>query len=288
MMSSLAKWIMSGPFQALAAAVALAMVPGLGWTSGAVIALVALRKSISDAAVPFLGAAAVAVMVHWPAGDVSQLGLVLAAVVAAVVLAGTRSLAWAVIAAGVVSALYMLSIQSLAAAKVDHLVTLFQPSFDAFEAELKKTGNEAMLELVTVRSVVVEGMAWVTTLGAIASLLLARWLQARLYNPGGFRAEFHQLRLTPMAAAGLMLVLILVQAKPEARMVLPCAVMPLLLASLGLVHGLFGRKPNSLPLLVFFYVGLLVSAGLGVMLLISAAVMDSFVDFRKRIQKRYE
>jgi len=288
MMSSLAKWIMGGPFQALTAAVILALVPGLGWTSGAVIALVALRKNISDAAVPFLGAAAVAILVQWPNGDISQLGLLLSALIAATVLAGTRSLAWAVIAAALVSALYMLAVQTLAAAKVDELVTLFQPSFDLFKEEVAKSGNEAVLDLITVHSVVVEGMAWVTTLGSIAALLLARWLQARLYNPGGFQAEFHLLRLTPVAAGGLMLVLILVQTFPQARLVLPCVVMPLLLAGVGLVHGLLGRKPNNGPLLVFFYVGLLVSAGLGVMLLISAAVMDSFVDFRKRIQKRYE
>lgn len=64
-------------------------------------------------------------------------------------------------------------------------------------------------------------------------------------------------------------------------MILFCVVMLLLLVGLGLVYGLFGCKLNSLLLLVFFYVGLLVFVGLGVMLLIFVVVMDSFVDFRK-------
>lgn len=288
MMSWLAKWIMGGPVQALTAAVLLALVPGLGWTSGAVVALVALRKNLSDAALPFTGAAIVAALVHWPTGDISQLGLVLAALVSALVLASSRALALALVAAGFASALYMLGVQSLAADKVNELVTLFQPGFDSFLSELKKAGNEEVLKLLDARTIVVEGMSWVVTLGATAALLLARWLQAKLYNPGGFRSEFHQLRLPSMVAIGLVLVLMLVQVYPQFRLILPCVVMPLLLAGLGLVHGVLGFKPNNTPLLVFFYVGLVLSSGFGVMLLVLMAVTDSFVDFRKRFQKRYE
>lgn len=288
MMSWLAKWIMGGPVQALTAAVLLALVPGLGWTSGAVVALVALRKNLSDAALPFAGAAIVAALVHWPTGDISQLGLVLAALVSALVLASSRALALALVAAGFASALYMLGVQSLAADKVNELVTLFQPGFDSFLSELKKAGNEEVLKLLDARTIVVEGMSWVVTLGATAALLLARWLQAKLYNPGGFRSEFHQLRLPSMVAIGLVLVLMLVQVYPQIRLILPCVVMPLLLAGLGLVHGVLGFKPNNTPLLVFFYVGLVLSSGFGVMLLVLMAVTDSFVDFRKRFQKRYE
>jgi hypothetical protein len=49
-----------------------------------------------------------------------------------------------------------------------------------------------------------------------------------------------------------------------------------------------GLRNNNGPLLIFFYVALVFSAWLGVMMLVSAAVVDSFVDFRNRIQKRYE
>ena len=43
----------------------------------------------------------------------------------------------------------------------------------------------------------------------IAMLFLARWCQAALYNPGGFRKEFHQIRLSQTAGAILLLALII-------------------------------------------------------------------------------
>lgn len=289
-MNLLAKWVMGGPIQALAAAVLLAMLPGLGWASAAVVALVVLRKNVSEAAIPFLGALLVALLVHWAAGDITQAGTVIATLLASLVLANVRSLAWALLALGVGTALYMALVLNLAPEKITTLVDLFQPTFNDFLAELKKANPEVetVFEQLDVRHVVLEGMVWVTTMGATAALLLARWLQARLYNPGGFRREFHSLRLMPAAAAGLVLVLWLSQSYPEARLVLPCVAVPLLMAGLGLVHGVFGAKPNNGPMLTFFYVGLVFTSWFGVMILISAAVIDSFVDFRNRIQKRYE
>ena len=289
-MLMLAKWVMGGPLQALAAAVLLAMLPGLGWASAAVVALVALRKNLSDAALPLVGALLVAVLVHWAAGDITQAGTVIAALVASLVLAATRSLAWALLALGGCAAAYMALMLNLAPATINELVALFQPTYDDFVVQLKQANPEAetLFEQLEARNVVVEGMVWVTTVGATAALLLARWLQARLYNPGGFRREFHSLRLMPAVAAALALILLLGQSYPQARLVLPCVVVPMLMAGLALVHGVLGAKPNNGPMLVFFYVGLILTSWFGMMILVSAAVIDSFVDIRNRIQKRYE
>jgi len=289
-MNLLAKWVMGGPLQALAAAALLAMLPGLGWASAAVVALVALRKNASEAAIPFGGALLVAVLVHWAAGDVTQAGTVMAALLAGLVLANTRSLFWALLAAGVGSVLYMVLVLNLAPDKITTLVELLQPAFDDVMVELKKANPEAeaMFEQFDARQVVLEVMAWAITVGATAALLVARWLQARLYNPGGFRREFHSLRMTPVAAVGIALVLWLSQSYPQARLALSCVTVPALMAGLGLMHGLLGSKPNNGPLLAFFYVGLVIFSWFGVMVLISVAAIDSFVDFRNRIQKRYE
>ena len=75
----LAKWVKSGPIPALALAAILAIVPGFGRASGAVVALVALRKNATDAMAPLIGGLAVAMLVNWTAGDFSQAGLVIAA-----------------------------------------------------------------------------------------------------------------------------------------------------------------------------------------------------------------
>ena len=287
-MLMLAKWVMSGPIPALALAAILAIVPGFGWASGAVVALVALRKNATDAMAPLIGGLAVAMLVNWTAGDFSQAGLVIAAMAGALVLANSRSLAWALLASSAVSALFMVLVLNLAPGKIDQMVQIYQPMFDAWLDELKKNDTEGVFNAINVRSVVIEATAMVVVISSSAALLVARWLQAKLYNPGGFKQEFHNLRLLPVMSALLVLVLIVSQQYQEARVLLPPAIVPLLLAGLALVHGFAGRKPNNGPLLVFFYIGLVFSAGLGVMLLIAAAIMDSFADFRSRFQKRYE
>ncbi len=289
-MLTLAKWVMGGPLQALAAAALLALLPGLGWASAAVVALVALRKNINDAAIPYAGAMLVAVLVHWQAGDITQVGAVTAALVGGLVLANTRSLAWALLSVGLSSALYIMLVLNFAPGMINNLAELFQPTFDEFVAQLKEANPDAdsVFEQIDVRHVVVEGMVWVITAGATAALLLARWLQARLYNPGGFRREFHSLRFMPAVAVVLALLLVLGQNYPQARLILPCVGIPMLMAGLALVHGVLGLKPNNGPLLVFFYVGLILTTWVGMMVLVSAAVIDSFVDLRNRIQKRYE
>ncbi len=287
-MLMLAKWVMSGPLPAFALAAALAIVPGFGWASGAVVALVALRKNTTDAMAPLLGALAVALSVHWPAGDYTQAGLVIAALAGAIALANTRSLAWAIVVASAASAIFMVLVLNLAPGKIDQAVQMYQPMFDAWMEEFRKNDSEGVFDAVNVRNVVIEASAMVVAISSASALLVARWLQARLYNPGGFRGEFHRLRLVPVMCAGLVLVLFLTQSYADVRVLLPAAVLPLLLAGLALVHGMLGRKPNNGPLLVFFYIGLIFSAGIGVMILMAAAIMDSFVDFRNRIQKRYE
>ena len=286
----LAKWILGGPLQALAAAVALALVPGLGWASAAVVALVALRQNLAQAALPLVGALLVAMLLHLPAGDITQAGSVVAALVGALVLANLRSLSWALVSLALTAVVYMALVIFGAPGVIEQLVSVLEPQFQDLLAQMKSANPDSpgVLEQLDVRSVVLEGSAWVVTLGAVAALLVARWLQARLYNPGGFRQEFHSLRLMPAIAVALAVLVWLTQSFPALRYAAPCLVMPLFLAGLGLVHGLMGMKPNNGPLLAFFYLGLVLTFWMGMLVLSLVAVVDSFMDFRNRIQKRYE
>ncbi|MDY6918641.1 MAG: hypothetical protein SV765_00340 [Pseudomonadota bacterium] len=286
----LAKWILGGPLQALAAAVALALVPGLGWASAAVVALVALRQNLAQAALPLVGALLVAMLLHWPAGDITQAGSVVAALVGALVLANLRSLSWTLVSLALTAVVYMALVIFGAPGVIEQLVSVLEPQFQDLLAQMKSANPDSpgVLEQLDVRSVVLEGSAWVVTLGAVAALLVARWLQARLYNPGGFRQEFHSLRLMPAIAVALAVLVWLTQSFPALRYAAPCLVMPLFLAGLGLVHGLMGMKPNNGPLLAFFYLGLVLTFWMGMLVLSLVAVVDSFMDFRNRIQKRYE
>lgn len=283
-MVRLAQWIMRGRFNALVAAAMLGLVPVIGWTSMAVVALVALRRNLADALWPLVGALLVALTIHWPGGDVSQLGAILAALAGALVLANSRSLANGLVAVALVSGLYIVILMQWAPQKFDPLQGAFQLFLDQLkQTEQLQDETRALLEQINLRQMVIEGMAGMTALAAAAALLLARWLQARLYNPGGFQAEFHRLRLAPAATVALLLGLLITRWQSEAVVIVPVLILPLLVAGLALFHGVVAMRGRSSTPLVFFYLTLVLLAGPALMVLIAAAITDSFVDFRKRI-----
>jgi len=278
-MLRLANWIMGGRFNALVAAAILGFIPLIAWTSVSVVALVALRRNAAEAVWPLAGAL-MAATVQWNSGDVSHVGALLAAMAGALVLANTRSLAMAVVITALAAALYLAALVQWMPERFDPVLAMFQAVFD----QLKQAGEEAaFLTQIDLRQMVVEMMGLLTGVTALAGLLLARSLQAGLYNPGGFREEFHQLRLTPGVTFALMLGMLLGQWLEQALIVAPLLLLPLILAGVGLVHGLAGLKPDNRTSLVLFYVVLVLFAGPAIMLLGAAATMESFIDFRKRI-----
>lgn len=278
-MLRLANWIMGGRFNALVAAAILGFIPLIAWTSVSVVALVALRRNAAEAVWPLAGAL-MAATVQWNSGDVSHVGALLAAMAGALVLANTRSLAMAVVVTALAAALYLAALVQWMPERFDPVLAVFQAVFD----QLKQAGEEAaFLTQIDLRQMVVELMGLLTGVTALAGLLLARSLQAGLYNPGGFREEFHQLRLAPGVIFALMLGMLLAQWLEQALIVAPLLLLPLILAGVGLVHGLAGLKPDNRTSLVLFYVVLVLFAGPAIMLLVAAATMDSFIDFRKRI-----
>lgn len=278
-MLQLATWIMRGRVNALVAAAILGFIPLIAWTSVSVVALVVLRRNATEALWPLAGAL-VAAAIQWNGGDVSQVGALLAAGTGAIVLANSRSLSLAVLVAALVSALYLVVLVQGFPGRFDQLVVLFQPLLDQLR---QQSDQAALLDQVDLRTLVIEGMGLLIGVAALSALLLARALQAKLYNPGGFREEFHRLRMSPGITTGLMVGMLVSQWQTAAVIVVPLLVLPLVVAGLGLVHGLAARKPGNRTPLVLFYLMLVLFAGPGLVLLVAAATMDSFIDFRKRI-----
>jgi cellulose synthase/poly-beta-1,6-N-acetylglucosamine synthase-like glycosyltransferase len=118
---------------------------------------------------------------------------------------------------------------------------------------------------------------------SIVLLMLARWMQAALYNPGGFKQEFHKLRVEQKA--GLILIAAMLLASfgvliPEAWVLY--LVIPLLFSGIALVHAVVAIKNLSRMWLVTFYVLLMLP--ITVQMLVLFALIDSWYDFRSRLQ----
>ncbi len=126
-------------------------------------------------------------------------------------------------------------------------------------------------------------LAWLTVMHVVGSLLLSRWWQALLVNPGGFRAEFHGLRLGSMVASVLMAAVILLHfMSPVLAPWGSMAGFPLLLAGMGLVHHTVAALGLGTFWLVLFYVGLILFGPMS-LILVGLGFLDSVVDFRTRI-----
>ena len=119
----------------------------------------------------------------------------------------------------------------------------------------------------------------------VASLLLARWWKASLYNPGGFRTEFHGLRFDVSAAA--VLVLLMLGVSSLGVMYRPWGALfgiPLSLAGLGLVHARAAQRGQGAMYLTVFYLLWILFDAVKV-IVIGLAVADSWIDFRSRWNK---
>ena len=124
----------------------------------------------------------------------------------------------------------------------------------------------------------------VVLIAAVGCLALARAWQAGLYNPGGFREEFHALRLVPREL-GLLVVLGvvgLVLGLPSLSMLVW---VPLLVAGSALVHGYVGLKGMNGLWLIAFYV-LLITTWPMILIVLLVAFIDVFADFRGRLASR--
>jgi hypothetical protein len=121
---------------------------------------------------------------------------------------------------------------------------------------------------------------------AIISLFLARKWQAGLYNPGGLRTEFHQLRLPVVFSLVLGGMILIGESLGGSFVILSQAAIPaLVLPGLALVHGVLAKKEIGIVGLIAFYlVGFFVLSVYFANILVTLCVIDSFVDIRSRIQ----
>jgi len=125
----------------------------------------------------------------------------------------------------------------------------------------------------------------------LIGLYLARWWQAMLYNPGGFAAEFRQLRLHRalgvIGAAALGVWMIPGMALPTWLNCLGLVVLSLfLMQGLAVAHGVFGGLPGTQRWLVATYVLLLLFLPQMALVLITVGLLDVWMDFRSRFPRQ--
>lgn len=296
-MTGIASRVMAGRLPAVLIVVATMFVslllPPVLLLSGAALALVTLRRGPYEGAL-ILGAASVAAFVlGWllfghpgPLAGVLP-GFWLPVWGLAAVLRATVSLAAAFAVAAGLGWLVVTGFYALLDDPADWwqgwLAELLKPAFE--QAGAGGDAVQALDRLIAWVAPLMPGMiAANVVFSALVALLIGRWWQARLYNPGGFRSEFHGLRL----GRGLALLTIVTGAAAFASgaLWLQCLALPLaviwLLQGLAVLHGLALLRGWSPWALVLVYVLLLLLLPQAVALLCLLGLIDTWMNLRAR------
>lgn len=118
------------------------------------------------------------------------------------------------------------------------------------------------------------------------SLFLGRWWQAALDNPGGFKREFHALRVNYFVGGCALVLILLSFWAPDNVVLVAASILAaslLTIAGLGFVHFVAQFKQWHVGVLIGIYVGIFFLSPIVVPLLIILAAIDSAADLRKRL-----
>ncbi|SES23113.1 hypothetical protein SAMN04487958_11030 [Vreelandella subterranea] len=269
------------PYAAGGAALAT-LVPWLFWLGAAISALVTLRRGFAQA-LPVTIAAALPAGMWWMQGDVIPLSSILLVTLMAVVLRERMRWSEALILGAIAAAVMVqLGIFSPPAGTEQMLEQLRQGSqeVDRMLNEFADQGYDTQ----QLAALVVGGVTgFVVLLAAVACLALARSWQAGLYNPGGFREEFHGLRLAPKELI-MLIVLSVISMVLGISALAMLAWIPLLVAGIALVHGIVGLKGMNGLWLVAFYV-LLITTWPTILIVLLLGLIDTFANIRARLAR---
>ncbi len=284
-MRALAEFIMRGRMQATLVVAAAAALPMLFWLSAAAGSLVLLRRGLSDA-LSILVWALLPALVWWYFGEPRALLVLLGTLGLALVL--RTSAAWSrvlllSVGLGVIYSQVLGSLfGELIAATVSEIQALLPKVLEGMYEQMSVAEQTKLDSLLA--PVLVGLMAAVLQVVTLLSLLLGRYWQAQLYNPGGFGREFRTLRLPAPLAIGLLLVMLVApNFGVQLAVLMPLCSVPLAFAGLALLHGLVTQGKLGRFWLVGLYVSLLLFMQLVFPLLVMLAVVDSLIDFRGRL-----
>lgn len=283
-MGAIARFCMQGPRHAALLAVLFAALPLMYWVSAAIVALVILRQGFNQGLNILLAALLPGVAWYAVQQDITIFVVVLGSAVMAGFLRVSASLPKAIsisVLAG------MTSVVLLPELSLKWYEVLEQGSQEYSVALEERMTPEMLQELKPwIFPILLGAVASMLQLFAVGALLLARHWQAALYNPGGFKQEFHTLRLPSWYGIATIGVFLISGSDPQWGSWMPIILVPMFIMGISLVHGVIAMGQLSTQWLIGFYISFLFFLPYMYALLILVALLDMLVDFRKRMFKK--
>jgi len=282
-MHELVKYVMRGPKQAILLASISVMLPMMFWFGAATIALITLRQGLSQGLVVFIWTIIPALGWWFGLQDPSALIVLISTLAMAGVLRYTVSWQSTLVTGGVIS----LVIGLLAPYIMPEMINMLMEMGEVMLQEMAKTAPEEYNTILdsAFRSLMIASFAASFYGMAVGSVFLARSWQARLFNPGGWQEEFHQMRLSPRFVMGVVLAVMFASSiNIEPALVLMIATVPFIVCGLALVHGVVGKRKLGGQWIFGLYASVFILFPTVLILLVVLALLDSLVNFRSRIQ----
>ncbi|MCP5145391.1 MAG: DUF2232 domain-containing protein [Gammaproteobacteria bacterium] len=269
------------------------ILPPLVMVSGAAVALYTLRRGARAGMQAIVVAILVLGIVALLGGGLMPfaalpVGTWLPAWLLALVLRSTASQSWMVVAAGLLGVIYLVTSQLV----LGDPVNWWQTWLTGMVNELAAQNPEFNVSTVKVEVIASQMQSLLAT--AIVStqtltMLLARWWQSQLFNPGGFRAEFVAMRLPRIVLQGVAVLAVILwviwhgDARSEvlAGYALVLVVM-FSITGLALTHWTIGHQQWSVWWLVVAYVVFLRLPAIAALV----GVVDTVFDLRKVLVRR--
>lgn len=282
-MGAIARFSMQGPRQAALVAVLFAAIPLMYWVSAAVVALVILSQGLNKGLNVMLAALLPGVAWFAAQEDITVFIVVLGSALMACVLRLSASLPKAISLSVLAGIAFVWLLPTLSPSWFDVLQQGAQEYGKSLQGEMDAQKLQAFEPLIL--PMLLGGIGAMLQLSAIGGLLLGRYWQAKLYNPGGFKEEFHTLRL-PLWYVAIALGVFFMSASNLSWMsLMPVILAPLFIMGVSLVHGVIAMGQLNKQWLVAFYISFFFFLPYMYALLILVALLDVIFDFRKRLLK---
>ncbi|BAN56799.1 hypothetical protein PP4_49460 [Pseudomonas putida NBRC 14164] len=266
---------MRGRVQATLVVVISAVLPLLFWLSAAACSFVLLRRGFKDATRVIAGGLLAGLAV-WVMGDPITFLVIAGALSLAALLRAEHPWSRVLVVSAVFAVAFSLVLDLALAQTFDVLAK-------AFAEAMPKIEGQPVLSGELIRPVLVASTAVTVQLFSVLALVLARYWQAALYNPGGFGREFRALKLPKQTMAVLVAVMVVAPfIGPQFIILASASSLVLVLAGIALMHGLVAQGRLAGFWLVGMYVTLPLIMQLIYPLLVVLAIVDSLIDFRGR------
>ncbi len=286
------EYINRGWREAALAAFVFSLIPFMGWVGIVIMALVTMRTSPKQGSIILLVTAIPSLVFLWFGVDAPWVIAVLSgnvlAWILAVVLRQTSDWSKVLLTSVLVTVIFIV------------LLRLFVPDLHGYWFHLlnklysqANKDEQILLQipptmnlksyLLAVAKMLTPLLVLIQVILALSNLLIARWWQASLFNPGGLSKELYQVKLSYWCSVILIATIAAIYLGITiAWTILPVVVLIYFLGGVAVFHALVRSRKTKTPFIWLFYGLVVLLAPYSLAIVAGLGIADSFVDFRAK------